>query len=62
MKDSRAVVANRSMTVKREKDVSLLTQLTHKSFGLTALHIHRAHTQNATELKGFRRKVLFSTL
>lgn len=37
VEDCRAVVTNWGVTVKREQDVSLLTELTNKSFGLTAL-------------------------
>lgn len=36
-------MADGGVTVEGEEDVSFLTQLTHKSFGLTAL---RAHTRN----------------
>jgi len=48
-------MADWGVTIKGEQDVSLLAKLTHKSFGLTTLHTHAAHThthgQNAREKK-----------
>lgn len=34
-------MADGGVTVEGEEDVSFLTQLTHKSFGLTTLHTHK---------------------
>lgn len=49
MEDGRALVADGGVTVKGEEDVSFLTQLTHKSFGLTTL---RARTHTLVRVRG----------
>lgn len=41
-------MADGGVTVKGEEDVSFLTQLTHKSFGLTTLH---TNTNSVISLK-----------
>lgn len=44
MENGRTFVADGGVTVKREEDVALLTQLAHKPFGLATLHT-RTETQ-----------------
>lgn len=50
VEDGWALVADRGVTVEGEEDVSFLTQLTHKSFGLTTLHTH-THTYTVISLE-----------
>lgn len=55
MEYSGAVLADRGMTVEREQDVALFTELTDKPFGLTALYTntHTKNTHTRTEDKEF---------
>lgn len=44
VEDGWALMADGGVTVEGEEDVSFLTQLTHKSFGLTTLPTHKKQT------------------